>query len=419
MARNGMRGARLRRRFRALARAVAILVLAGSVALADAPARRPPAARDLAFAGFVASLWPMAEILGVSRKTFNDAFAGVAFDPKVVAATRRQAEFTIPVRDYIAAAVSPDRIARGRVAAQTVSSWLDEAGQMYGVDPAILTGIWGLESDFGSSQGTFDVIRSLATLAFVRFRDTYFRDELLAALMILQNGDIAPRAMVGSWAGAMGQTQFMPSSFLEFAVDFTNDGRRDVWTSKADAIGSTARFLAANGWKRGLPWGFEVTLPPGFTLRDADSAAPAAFSDFAARGVVRADGKPLPAEGVGRLLMPTGLKGPIFLVTANFDVIKTYNSSTVYALAVALLGDEIVSRSGLRAPWPPSDRALGPNEVRNLQSRLKSLGYDPGAIDGMVGDTLRAAVRKYQERNGLPPDGYADVALLKRIESGQ
>ena len=278
-------------------------------------------------------------------------------------------------------------------------------------------GIWGLETDFGASPGSFDIVRSLASLAFARFRDDYFRNELLSALVILEERDIAPRAMVGSWAGAMGQTQFMPSSFLAYAVDFEGHGRRDIWTSAPDAIGSTANYLASKGWTRDLPWGFEVTLPPGFALSDADSGKAASFAAFAARGVLRADGKPFPAAGEGRLLIPAGLKGPIFLVTGNFDVIKSYNSSTAYALAVALLGDAIRGGTGLVAPWPRSDVALKPDEVRNLQLRLKQMGYDPGDIDGMVGEALRGAVRKYQERAGLPPDGYADAALLRRIEA--
>jgi lytic murein transglycosylase len=393
------------------------LLLSGSLVAAAPASKSVPPARDRAFAVFIASLWPMAEALGVSRETFDRAFQGVVFDPKVVAETQRQAEFTIPIWTYIETAVSPDRIARGRDKAQEVAPWLAKASRIYGVDPGILMGIWGLETDFGAAPGSFDIVRSLASLAFVRFRDDLFRDELLSALAILQAGDIAPRSMTGSWAGAMGQTQFMPSSFRAHAVDFEGAGRRDIWRSEADAIGSTANYLAAYGWTRDLPWGFEVALPANFALADADSAKPAPFAAFAARGVVRADGKPFPATGEGRLLIAAGLKGPIFLITANFEVIKQYNSSTAYALAVALLGDAVNGGSSLVASWPTSDRALSPTEVRNLQVTLRKMGYDPGEVDGMVGEGLRAAVRKYQEHNELPPDGYADAALLKRIES--
>ncbi len=411
------RSARIRSGFRALVCAAAALALAGALAYANPQSTPRPSARDIAFAGFIDALRPMAETLGVSRKIFDRAFAGVAFDPRVVAAAQQQAEFTLPIWDYIATAVSPDRIARGREKARTVAPWLDKASQTYGVDPAILMGIWGLETDFGALPGAFDIVRSLASLAFARYRGDTFRDELLSALVILEARDIAPRAMVGSWAGAMGQTQFMPSSFLAFAVDFEGHGRRDIWTSAPDAIGSTANYLAGNGWTRGLPWGFEVRLPPGFALADADSATSAPFAAFAARGVARADGKPLPVAGAARLLIPAGLNGPIFLVTSNFDAIKSYNASTAYALAVALLGDAIAHGTGLVASWPRSDVALKPDEVRSLQLRLKQMGYDPGDVDGMVGEALRGAVRRYQQRNGLPPDGYADAALLKRIEA--
>ena len=414
---DGIRKAPFRIGLRTFVWASALLVLSGSFVFAASPSRPQPSARDRAFGDFIASLWPMAETLGVTRKTFDRAFASVAFDPRVVAESARQAEFTVPIWDYIAVAASPGRIARGREKAKAIMPWLDKASGAYGVDPAVLVGVWGLETDYGAAAGTFDVVRSLASLAFVRYRDAYFRDELLSALVILEAGDIAPRALVGSWAGATGQTQFMPSSILAFAIDFEQHGRRDPWASAADAIGSTAHYLAGNGWTSGLPWGFEVALPKDFALADADSAKPAPFASFAARGVARADGKPLPTAGEGRLFMPAGLRGPIFLVTRNFDVIKTYNASTAYALAVALLGDAVMGRAGLFASWPRSDGALTPGQVRNLQAGLQKLGYDPGEVDGMVGDALRAAVRKYQEQNGLPPDGYADAALMKRIES--
>jgi peptidoglycan lytic transglycosylase B len=371
--------------------------------------------RDRSFREFVASLWPMAEERGVSRQTFDCAFAGVSFDPKVVANTKRQAEFIRPIWDYIAAAVSPSRIERGRDKAQAEKAWLAKAVQTYGVDAGVIMGIWGLETDFGGFTGSDDVIRALATLAYVRFRGDYFRDELLAALVILEEGDIAPRAMRGSWAGAMGQTQFMPSSFLVYAVDFEGHARRDIWTSEADAIGSTANFLMAHGWKADLPWGFEVKLPADFVLTDADSSSPSSFAAFAARGVRGADGAALPKAGDGRLLIPAGVTGPIFLVTSNFDVIKAYNASTSYALAVALLGDAIEGGGGLVANWPKKDRPLGEIQVRILQADLKKMGYDPGEIDGRVGDSLRSAVRKYQEHIGLAPDGYADLSFLKRI----
>ncbi|MBV9289856.1 MAG: lytic murein transglycosylase [Hyphomicrobiales bacterium] len=386
------------------------------VLYAEASARKP-AAQERAFRQFILSLWPSAERHGVTRATFDRVFAGVTFDPQIVVQTRQQAEFVRPIGDYVDSAASPDRIERGRSKAQDFSPWLSKARETYGVDDGVILGIWGLESDFGAAPGRDNVIRALTSLAFVCFRGDYFRDELLSALVILQHGDVKPGAMRGSWAGAMGETQFMPSSYLLYAVDFEGHGKRDIWGSAPDAIGSTANFLAAHGWKRDLPWGFEVRLPPAFALTDQDSSRSAGFSSFISKGVRRADGDEMPKSGEGRLLIPAGLNGPIFLITSNFDVLKTYNASTAYALSVGLLGDAIKGGHGLVASWPAHDPVLNAGQVRELETKLKKLGYDAGEIDGMVGDSLRAAVRAYQERNGMQPDGYANVALLKRIEA--
>ena len=372
-----------------------------------------------AFQSFVADLWPLAQARGVSRATFDTAFQGVSFDPKIVAHTNSQAELVKPIWVYLASAVSPSRIARGEAKAEAERAWLDKAKSTYGVDPSVVMGIWGLETDFGGFAGSDNVIRALASLAFVHYRGDFFRDELLAALTILEEGDIDARAMRGSWAGAMGQTQFMPSSFNAYAVDFDGDGRRDIWTSAADAIGSTANYLARHGWIAGEPWGMEVRLPAGFDLTDADSSRLAPFPAFAARGVVGgaggADGRALPGSGEAQLLMPAGLRGPAFLVTANFKAIKSYNNSTSYALGVALLGNRIGGEGGLVAAWP-RERPLSPAQMRLVQSRLQELGYDVGKIDGQIGETVRAAVRAYQQKSGLVPDGYPTPALLAKLK---
>jgi membrane-bound lytic murein transglycosylase B len=394
-----------------------LALLMGCLAFPANASARKPSVRDRSFQEFIFSLWPLVEAHGVKRETFDRAFADVRFDPKIVANTIGQPEFVEPIWQYIAGAVSPSRIARGRDLALAERPWLSKASKDYGVDSGVIMGIWGLETDFGAFTGTDDVIQALATLAFIHFQGDYFRNELISALIILDDGKIEPRRMLGSWAGAMGQTQFMPSSFLIYAVDFEGGGRRNIWTSAPDAIGSTANFLAAHGWTRDLPWGFEVRLPDDFSLTDADSSKPAPFSAFAGRGVQRADQAPFPKSGEGRLLLPAGLRGPIFVVTDNFDVIKTYNTSTSYALAVALLGDAIKGGRGLVASWPTSDRPLNVIQVRRLQAKLTKLGYNVGEIDGMVGESVQSAVRAYQERKGLKPDGYANLALLKRIES--
>ena len=366
------------------------------------------------FQVFIASLWPDAQARGVARATFDTAFEGVAFDPRVVARTKAQAEFVKPIWGYLAGAVSADRVARGEAKAAAEGTWLAKAKRAYGVDEGVVMGVWGLETDFGGFAGSDNVLRSLASLAFVHYRGDYFRGELLAALAILQEGDIGPRDMKGSWAGAMGQTQFMPSSFLDYAVDFNGDGRRDIWASPADAIGSTANYLKAHGWIAGEPWGMEVRLPAGFALADADSSKLAPFGAFAARGVRSADGGALPSAGDAELLIPAGLGGPIFLVTANFGAIKTYNNSTSYALGVALLGDRIEGGGGLTARWPQGT-ALSLAQMRDFQARLQKKGYDVGKIDGKLGESVRAAVRAWQTSLGLAPDGYPTPALYRRL----
>ncbi len=400
-----------------LAAALLAMALAAALAFHPAPARAaaPAKASEAAFRKFIADLWPLAEARGVSRTTFETAFKGVTFDPKIVALTNAQPEFVRPIWKYLASAVSKARIERGRAKADEERAWLAKARSTYGVDESVVMGIWGMETEFGAFEGSDNVIRALASLAFVHYRGDYFRDELIAALAILEEGDISARDMRGSWAGAMGQTQFMPSSFAEYAVDFEGHGRRDIWNSAPDAIGSTANYLAKHGWIADAPWGFEARLPAGFKLTDADSSRFAPFASFAERGVVRADGGALPPSGEAQLLIPAGLGGPIFLVTANFKTIKSYNNSTAYALGVALLGDAIMGRGGLRARWPVHDAPLSEREIRDLQTRLHKLGYDVGEIDGRAGETLRAALRAYQESIGAPPDGYPTLALLRKM----
>jgi lytic murein transglycosylase len=399
----------------------ALTVTLGLSGVADSASAAAPhkivGSQQTAFRGFIETLWPLARVRGVSRATFDSAFAGVAFDPTVAASAESQPEFVRPIWDYVASAISADRVEHGRDRARSEALWLARAKDLYGVDDAVILGVWGLETDFGGFAGSNNIIRSLASLAYIHFQGDYFRDELLSALVILEEGDIAPSLMRGSWAGAMGQTQFMPSSYLAYAVAFQRHDRRDIWTSEADAIGSTANYLAKHGWTKDLPWGFEVRLPAQFALTSCDSSSPAPISSFKARGVMKADGSPLPDSGDGRLLILAGLKGPVFLVTSNFDTIKTYNNSTAYALSVGLLGDAVLGKPGLVAQWPTRDHPLTGAQIQKLQTKLQGMGYDVGKIDGKIGDTLRSAVSAYQERNGLPADGYADQALLSRISA--
>ena len=406
----------MRRRFCAALLGIGALVVvlaAGPNLAAEAKGRQ--STRNDGFRAFVAGLWPEAAAHGVSRRTFDLAFRGVTFDPKIIALTKRQAEFVKPIWDYIAGAVTPSRIERGREKLDDYRPWLAKAQSEFGVDPAIVIGIWGLETDFGGFEGSDNVIRSLATLAYAHFRGDYFRGELISALQILEDGDVTPARMKGSWAGAMGQTQFMPSSFLKYAVDFEGHGRRDIWSSAPDAIGSTANYLESQGWRADESWGFEVVLPKDFVLTAADFLRYAPFSSFSERGVTRADGGALPPTGEAELLIPTGLRGPVFLVTPNFKVIKSYNNSTAYALAVAMLGDRAAGGGPLVAAWPLRDRTLTTAQARDLQTRLKKMGYDVGEIDGKIGEAGQNALRAFQEKHGLTPDGYPTLALLQRL----
>lgn len=334
---------------------LAFLFCTGNVAVArtPTPVSERGAAPSRSFSAFVASLWPEAHAHGVSRATFDAAFAGVEPDPDVMALTHKQAEFTKTTGQYLLSAVSDKRIATGTEKYKDWAPWLAKAEQRYGVDRYVILGVWGLETNFGNYPGNTYVVRSLATLAYNRYRGEYFRRELLAALAILQARHVDPAHMTGSWAGAMGQTQFMPSSFKSYAVDFDGDGKRDIWTSIPDAIGSTANYLKKHGWADRETWGYEVVLPSGMA---ASQGTRAGFAAWAGHGIRRADGGAMPETGTGTLLTPEGRSGPAFLVTPNFKVIKSYNNSTSYALGVSLLGDRIAGWGDLKSRWPSAGR---------------------------------------------------------------
>lgn len=346
-------GGRLASFFRIQLRAMAIIAAIAFI-LFYAPWNVARAAENAhpAFRSFVASLWPQARRMGVSRPIFEAAFAGLTPDPVILAKTRKQAEFVKPIWQYLAAAVSKKRIGTGREKFAATKPILARIARTYGVDPYIVLGVWGLETNFGSNTGDTSVIRDLATLAYARYRGGYFRRELLIALKILQEGHVSVAAMRGSWAGAMGQTQFMPSAFMRYAVDFQGNGRKDIWTSAPDALASTANFLAKHGWVRGWTWGYEV-LPPAAAFLAPGRTLP--FATWAREGFRRADGFAMPTEGNASLLLPAGSNGPAFLVTKNFYVIKTYNNSTAYALGVALLSDRIAGAAPLKGTWPGQD----------------------------------------------------------------
>lgn len=384
----------------------------GPAAAQSSPKPVREAAPAAEFARFVAALRSEAETRGVSRATFDAAFAGVTGpDLNILARTKRQGEFGRPVWDYLVGAVSAGRIARGQARGKALAAALAAIETRFRVPAPILLAFWGVESDFGASAGSFRTIRALATLAQARHRGDLFREELLAALQILERGDIAPDRMLGSWAGAMGQVQFLPSTFLKHAVDFDGDGHRDIWRSDVDALASIAAYLANLGWNPALSWGYAVTLPEGFDLtRYAGD-----LSDFVRRGVRRLDGAALPASGHASLFLPGGLGAPAFMITDNFEVIRAYNTSDSYALAVGHLSDRLAGGPPLAAPWPTSAGRLDAEGLRALQEGLKGRDLYVGDVDGRAGPKLRESVRRYQIREGLPADGYATPALLDRL----
>jgi membrane-bound lytic murein transglycosylase B len=385
----------------------ALLVVA--LALCSLQTQAEPAE---SFDSFVAALWPDAAAKGITRATFDSAFAGLTPDARVIAAMQRAPEYGKPFGAYIASMVSPSRLATGLRKSVQWTDTLRAVQKKFAVDPTILVSIWGVESSFGDAADHWDVFRSLATLAQARFQHPLFRDELLDALTILQSAHIARAQFVGSWAGAMGQTQFLPSSFLNYAVDFDGDGHADIWNSVPDVLASIANYLQKSGWQPETPWGFEVVVPPGFDYL----ASRGTFRQWSDRGFVRADSGRMPGTGEAILFFPSGAAGPAFLVTANFNVLKSYNNSDAYALAVAHLADRLRGHGSFRRAWPANDYQPSRDERIALQKRLAALGYKIQDFTGHFDFDLRDDIRDMQRKYGMVPDGYPSRAFLERIE---
>ena len=384
------------------------------------PATVPPtlptseATAEQAFARWVSAFQAQARTSGISDATLRAAFDNVRYLPRVIESDRAQPEFTRTVWDYLDRAVSPQRVTLGRDRLAKYQREADAASARYGVPAPILAAIWGVESNFGSHFGDIPVIDALASLAFDGRREAWARGQLLDALRIIQMGDIDRANMVGSWAGAMGQTQFIPSAFLAYAVDADGDGRRDIWGSMADVFASTANFIARSGWQSGQAWGTEVSLPPGFDVGRSAERLPSA--QWAELGVKRMNGGPLPIMSDGAsILLPAGVRGPAFMVGANFRAILRYNNATSYALAVCLLAQRLDMGPGVQAPWPRDVRALNRSEVLALQNALNQQGFDTGKPDGVMGPATQAGIRQYQRSQGLPPDGFPDQSLLQKL----
>ena len=367
----------------------------------------------------MAELRPAARTAKVTDTTWARHTAGLQADFSVIEKLNFQPEFRTAIWDYMAALVDDERVADGAARLNEQRLALARAEQRFGVDAATVVAVWGVESNFGQTFGKYPLVQALGTLSCHGRRQSYFRGEFFAALRILQAGHIAPERLVGSWAGAFGHTQFMPSTFERLAVDFDGDGRADLMDSRVDALGSTANFLARAGWQSGLPWGLEVKLPAGLSLAGEGRRTKRPVADWAARGVRRTDGSALPDSlGAVGLLTLAGAKGPAFLVTRNFDALYSYNAAESYGLAIAHLSDRLRGAGPLATPWPTDDPGLSRAERRELQGLLVMRGHDIGPVDGMLGNQSRVAIRAEQQRLGLEADGRGGQKILKALRGG-
>ena len=398
---------------KSLRRAVAAVSLSFAVALGATQALA-----DAGFQRWVRDFRGVAAKNGISGTTFDRAFRGVdAPDPEVLEKARYQPEFTAPVWDYFDNRVNENSVEVGRAMARKYGSVLSSIERRFGVDRHILLAIWSMESNYGEALKNDNVmrnvVRSLSTLAYADKRRAKFaRTQLIAALKILQTGDIDVGHLTGSWAGAMGHTQFIPTSYQAYAVDFDRNGRRDIWGSIPDALATAANLLARNGWQSGETWGYEVVLPGGRKFPGGSMS----LAKWASIGVVRANGKPFPRPSdKAELKVPDGREGPAFLMTKNFFVIKRYNNADKYAMAVGLLADQIAGYGGLVRDWNRPFTRLTFNETQELQKRLSVMGYYDGKIDGKIGEGSRGAIKAFQSRMGLTPDGHPSKEVLSNL----
>jgi membrane-bound lytic murein transglycosylase B len=372
------------------------------------------------FAEWQATFRKDALAAGISPELFDRAFANVTPDMSVIRADRSQPEFARPVWEYLDGALSALRVRKGQGLLYQYADILQSIEQRYGVDRQALVAVWGMESNFGSFQGDKSVIQSLATLAYEGRRPGFAHSQLLAALQILQQGDIEPERMLGSWAGAMGQTQFIPTTYNTHAVDFDGDGRRDIWGSPADALASTAHYLQSSGWQKGQPWGFEVQLADGFDYALADGSIRKTVAEWIQLGLKLPNGASVPAGSEqlsAALLLPAGYRGPAFLILDNFRAILKYNNSSSYALAVSLLSERFSGAGLISGEWPKDDLPLSRSERIELQSLLSVNNYDAGTADGIIGANTRKAIRAAQQSFGWPADGYPTHKLLEGLRN--
>lgn len=376
------------------------------------------------FQSCLANLRSQAIAAGVSGTTYDRYTQNLTPDYSVIDKLNYQPEFSTPIWDYLSGLVDEERVELGKQKLAQYRDVLNRASQTYGVPPETIVAVWGVESNFGDISGKYPLLQALGTLSCEGRRQSYFRTEFFATMRILQRGDLTEDQLKGSWAGAFGHTQFMPSTYERLAVDFDGDGRRDLVSSTVDALASTANFLNKAGWQAGMPWGFEVKVPQGMSIDGEGRRSKKALSSWSARGVTRIDGSPL-VQGTlssstsAGLMAPAGVNGPVFLVFKNFDAIYSYNAAESYGLAIAHLSDRLKGARPFATSWPTDDPGTSRAERREIQQFLINRGYDIGAVDGLIGDKTRVAIRQEQTRLGLNPSGRAGQQILRAFRQEQ
>jgi len=391
-----------------------LLLQGPALFLTRASAFAKPQASAAGFPAFLDSLWPQAQQAGIRRETFEAIVSSLSYDASVPSGVSAQAEFDKPLSAYLSQAVSAARVSRGEAEASRWQAELAAIARRTGVPGEICLAAWGMETDFGRDMGARDVLRTLASLAYKRTDRTLFVDEFIAALVIAGRG-VARDKLKGSWAGAMGHPQFLPSAYLKYAVSYSGRATPDIWDSIPDSLASIAHFLQQSGWRSEIPWGFEVLLPHDYEFGDLKQTFPA----FARQAIRAADGRSLPAKGEATLFLPSGFGGPVFLVSENYYVLKAYNNSDSYALSLGRLADRIGGAGGLAAQWPSQEKMLSRKQKSEIQTLLTERGLYSGTIDGRFGAASRDAINRFQRSAGLhPADGYGTITILHALQSG-
>jgi membrane-bound lytic murein transglycosylase B len=392
-----------------------VTLIAALLALGAACLPQPASAAQT-FAQWIERFWPVARAAGIKRETYDRAFKGMTPDPKVIEAANFQPEYVKPIGEYIDRVVSEKRIAAGKQKLEENKALLDVLEKRYGVDRAIIVAIWGMESNYGTQPGDMNVIRSLATLAYYNTKAAFARQQLITALKIVQRGDIPVEQMNGSWAGAMGHTQFIPTTYQSFAVDYDGDGKRNIWYDVPDALASTASYLKHSNWQPGQTWGYEVTLPKGFNPKRVSERTLRSLGDWQKIGIKRVNGEPFPRAGdKAGLYAPAGTAGPAFLVLNNFRSILRYNQATSYALGVGHLSDRLKGYGPFVHPWPTDENHLSLDQRIELQKLLVAKGLLVGDTDGIIGPATLEAVKTFQRGKGMPVDGFPSRTILELL----